>query len=360
MAHFIKRYHPPGTAPGTLQPRPEAEAGQVVIRLMDYDAQEVREHTITRAEECRPYLDRRSITWIHVQGPVQPQTLQELGLLFELHPLALEDVLNTGQRPKIEAYQDSFFVTMALPRREAGRIAFDQVSLFCGEGFIVSFHPGEGDPFEPLRKRVREHNGRFRARDVDYLLYALMDLIIDQAFPLLDAYGEELEAIEDAVVQNPGKETVHAIHSAKRDLFTLRRMLWPQRDVVNSILRDEIELVQEETKVYFRDCYDHAIQIIDLIESYRELTTSLLDTYLSTTSHRLNEVMRLLTVIATIFIPLTFVAGVYGMNFAHAESPWAMPELSWYYGYPVVLGLMFVIAVGMLLFFHRKGWLWRP
>lgn len=184
-----------------------------------------------------------------------------------------------------------------------------------------------------------------------------MDLVIDQAFPLLEAYAEELDALEEEVLQAPSARTVHALHAAKRDLFLLRRILWPQRDMVNSILRDDLGLIREDTKVYFRDCYDHAIQIMDLVESYRELTTGLLDVNLSSSSHRLNEVMRLLTVIATIFIPLTFIAGVYGMNFEHPESPWAMPELGWYYGYPLILAMMLAVAIGMLVYFRRKGWL---
>ncbi len=358
----IKRYHPPGTAPGTLLPAAADSAAQPVIRLIDYTEQEFIERTLASAEDCEPFLARDSITWIQINGIPDPVTLRALGDRFGLHELALEDVLNVGQRPKLDVQDDQLFVVLNMPHRIADddgeRLEISQFSLFAGKGYVVCFCPLHEDPFEPVRKRLRTaNNRRIRSRGADYLLYALVDLIIDAAFPELEVLGERIEALEDQLLERQARETLAEIHRLRRDLLMMRRALWPQRDVAGLLVRGDLELIDEDTRPYLRDCYDHSIQVIDLLESFREMAASLLEVYLSSISNRTNEIMRLLTIIATIFIPLTFIVGIYGMNFEHTESPWAMPELYWYYGYPIIWAVMLGLVGLMLWYFRRRDWL---
>lgn len=356
MGFFNKAYHPPGTAPGTLvehaeTPRPAR------ISLVDYTPEEFIEREVAVPADCQPYLKRKSVTWIHVQGDVPADTLRNLGELIELHPLALEDVMNSGQRPKLDHYDDQDFIAMNLPGFCNSGIVSQQVSLFFGSDYIISFSNAEADPFEPVRRRLRSSNGLFRTRGADYLLYSLIDVIIDAGFPLLDSLGETLEELEAELLDKPKQETLGRIHEMKRELLLLRRSLWPQREVVNALLRPEHTLISDETRVYLRDCYDHTVHIMDLLETYRDMATGMLEVYLSSVSNRTNEIMRVLTIIATLFIPLTFIVGVYGMNFSHDTSPWAMPELRWYYGYPLIWVVMLAVAGGLLYFFKRRHWL---
>ena len=359
MGYFTKRYHPPGTSPGTLQRIDDAKLVPYKLYLTDYTDTEFTEHDLATPEECRGYLHRESITWIHVQGDAEPSTLRELGALFGLHQLALEDVINTGQRPKVDDYNDQLFVVLAHPvvDSDSSSVSIAQLSLFAGNNFLVSFHPGNDDPFEPVRRRLRERSGRIRERSVDYLLYALIDLVVDEGFPVLEMLGETIEDLEDELLDHPTRDTLHRLHSLRRTMLVVRRMLWPQREVLNSLMRDQSGIILEENQLFYRDCYDHTIQIMDLAETYRDMIASLLDVYLSSISYRLNEIMRILTIIATIFIPLTFIVGVYGMNFANPASPWAMPELRWYFGYPMVWMLIIAVFVGMLIYFRRTKWL---
>jgi len=356
MSYFTKHYHPPGTPPGTLIT--EAAEEEIRIHLIDYTPQEFVELELDNPRDCHPYLERNSITWVHVQGIARADTVRELGNLFGLHPLALEDVVNTGQRPKADSYEEQLFVVVNLPTvNEESEVETEQVSLFLGKNFLISFHRGESQPFEPVMHRLRKHSGKIRERQADYLLYALLDVTIDRGFPVLEYYSEYIEDLEEELLDNPNRKTLAKIHHIKRELLLLRRMLWPQREVINNLIREEQPQIEADTRPYLRDCYDHTIQIMDLIEAYREMTASMLDVYLSSISHRLNEVMKVLTVIATIFIPLTFLVGVYGMNFGvHSRSPWAMPELDWYYGYPLLWLLMLGIAIGMIGYFKRKNW----
>jgi magnesium transporter len=356
MSYFTKLYHPPGTPPGTLVNETETE--QLHIHLVDYTTAEFIELELDDPADCHPYLQRDSITWVHVQGTAQTETVRELGTLFGLHPLALEDVINTGQRPKADSYDEQMFVTMNLPTiDEEGHIETGQVSLFLGTNFLISFHHGEETPFEPVLQRLRKHSGKIREHGADYLLYTLLDIIIDRGFPILEYLSEYIEELEEELLEKPGKQTLEKIHRIKRELLFLRRMLWPQREVINILVREEQPQINAATRPYLRDCYDHTIQIIDLIEVYREMTASMLDVYLSSVSNRLNEVMKVLTVIATIFIPLTFIVGLYGMNFGNkSDSPWAMPELNWYYGYPLLWLVMLAVTGGMILYFKRRNW----
>jgi magnesium transporter len=357
MTQFEKIYHPPGTSPGTLVSHEGADLDNVSIHLIDYNASEFVEEELASAEECKPYLDKDNVTWVHLQGPISAETIRHIGNMFELHPLSLEDVMNKGQRPKIEEYDDQLFAVMSMPIKIEDAIVIEQVSVFLGRNYIISFHAGSTDPFDPLRSRLRKKRGRIRNLKADYLLYAIMDLIIDQGYPILESLGENIENIEEALLSSSVKQsTLGDIHNIRRQLLLLRRNLWPQREAVNNLLRGENVLIEEGTSLYLRDCYDHTIQILDLIENYREMAASLIDIYISSTSYRLNEIMRVLTIIATIFIPLTFIVGLYGMNFSNPDSPWAMPELHWYYGYPMIWGVMIATFLGMVIYFKRKDW----
>jgi magnesium transporter len=357
MSYFTKQYHPPGTPPGTLTDRPQPATNEFRISLINYSATELIEKELATAEECVAFLKQPTISWVHIQGQPTPATLQEFAHYFELHPLALEDILNSGQRPKAESYGDQMFVISSLPVIREGSVYSEQISIFLGKDYIISFHSGVSDPFSLVRKQLHSKTAKIRTRKADYLLYCLLDAIIDEGFPVLEAFGEQIELLEEELLEQPDSTTLRKLHEIKRELLFLRRMLWPQRELLNKLIRDEDELLDEGTTIYLRDCYDHTVQIMELVESYRDMTASMLDVYLSSISYRLNDVMRVLTVIATIFIPLTFIVGVYGMNFgADSKSPWAMPELNWYYGYPLLWLIMLLIAIGMFLFFRRKGW----
>lgn len=326
------------------------------LRLFEYSEESVVENEDASPEECVKYLEDPRITWIHIQGEPAPETLRDVGERFGLHPLVLEDITNSGQRPKAETYDRQLFVIAALPVHSDGHFSTRQVSVVLGKNYVVSFCTGAQDPFEAVRRRLRARSGRIRAAGADYLFYALLDVVIDEGFPLLEELGGQLEELEQELLTSPNRKTLNQIHSHKRELLLLRKMLWPHREVAAALLRDEQKLFQEATRVYLRDIQDHAVQILDLLELYREMTTSMLDVYLSSVSNRLNEVMRTLTLIATIFIPLTFVVGLYGMNFDRA-SPYNMPELGWTYGYPLTWVIMIAIAVGMVALFKYRKWL---
>ncbi|MFZ5655320.1 MAG: magnesium/cobalt transporter CorA [Pseudomonadota bacterium] len=358
MKKIVKRYHPPGTPPGTLLPAVEGVA-PAAVRLLEYDAQGCRELRDRSLEHCRERAGKGAVTWVHLQGAPSPAQLRLLGECFDLHPLALEDVQNTGQRPKFDPQPEHCFLIAALPHLDGGEVHIDQISIFLGRGFLVTLANGAEDPFEPIRRRLQAETSLIRGYPVSYLLYAVLDLVIDAGFPVLERLGEHIERLEEAVLDQPDRGVVTAIHHLRRNLLVLRRMLWPQRELVGALLREEHELIDRHTETYLRDCQDHAVQVMDLLENYREMVTSLMDIYLSSLSYRMNDVMRILTVIATIFMPLTFIAGVYGMNFGNgnpAASPFAMPELNWYLGYPLVLLVMAATAGAMVVYFRRKGW----
>ncbi|RBW48563.1 magnesium/cobalt transporter CorA [Marinobacter sp. F3R11] len=357
MAFFDNHYHRPGTAPGTLVAN-QKPVTPVTIQLIDYTDSRIEEHRLASARDCQKFLARETKTWIQVNGHVDADTLNGFGEMFDLHDLALEDVINRGQRPKTEVYDDQVFIVAALPAYDGRNLELVQVSLFVGENYLICFCPLAEDPFEPIRKRMRQPGNRhFSNRGIDYLLYALMDFIIDAGFPVLEQFGAQLEALEEDLLDSPDQDTLSSLHKLKRELLTLRRVLWPQRDLVATLMRGEDKLIHMDTLVYFRDCYGHSIQIIELLESFRDMSTGMLDLYLSSVSQRTNDTMRVLTIIATVFIPLTFVVGVYGMNFNHSDSPWAMPELNWYYGYPMVWGVMVMTVLGMVWFFRRRHWI---
>jgi magnesium transporter len=353
---FNKHYHSPGTAPGTLVASEEADLVPLRLHLIDYNSSTIKIQESPTIKQCTDCLAQDTVTWIHVQGKPSEALLRELGAAFHLHALALEDVLNTGQRPKVETFNDQLFVIMTLPQIDQDTVKMHQVSLFSGSNFLVSFYDGDFAEFDSILKRLRDGNTRIRTQGADYLLYSLIDFVIDNGFPVLESFGLQLEEVEERILAAAGQETLERIHILKRELISLRRMLWPQREVVNQLIRNDSDFVGKETLIYFRDCYDHTIQVMELIETYRDMSSSLLDIHLSSVSNRMNEVMRVLTVIATLFIPLTFVVGVYGMNFDRSAGPWSMPELSSPYGYVAVWLVMIGISLGMLVFFRRRGW----
>ncbi|WP_104204107.1 magnesium/cobalt transporter CorA [Billgrantia saliphila] len=356
---FQKHYHPAGTAPGTLR---EVSLEQVALHgpatfyLARRDGGRWGEMDEIVAEAIPHDSAEGPLCWLHVQGMPTPEELELLGERVGLHPLAQEDILNGGQRPKVERFDTSLVVIMGIPDiDETEGLKLYQLTLFMGLNIVVSVMAEGMDPFTEVRRRLEERGGRALG-EPDDLLYGLLDTAVDHAFPVLDSVGERLEEVETEILDCPTSTTLERLHGLKRELIMLRRYLWPTREVLNQLLRDHNDLFTPDTRMWMRDVYDHAVQVMDLVESYREMTASLLDVYLSSMSHRLNASMRTLTIIATIFMPLTFIAGVYGMNFSHPTSPFAMPELSWYWGYPMVWGVMILVALGMIWMFRRMKW----
>ena len=347
----------PGTMPGTL--RIEADAHPPRIVLIDYNEANATRLPLGTPEDCIPYLDTKSVSWVDVQGLGSEDILRRLGQVFNLHPLVLEDVVNVPQRPKVEDYEDQVVIIarMVMPKKTTAGFISEQVSFILGKQYLLTIQEEpEHDCFAPVRARIRANKGTIRKQGADYLAYALLDAIIDGFFPVLEDYGELIEALEDEVVANPSRQTLEKIHQVRRGLLALRRSIWPQRDAINTLIRDPCSLISHDVQIYLRDCYDHTIQVLDMVETYRELASSLMDVYLSSVSNKMNEIMKILTVISTIFIPLTFVVGVYGMNFDRAKSPWNMPELEWYWGYPACWVVMIAIAISLIYFFWRRGW----
>ena len=345
-----KRYSPPGTAPGTLRAPDTPGAGPVRVTVMDYGPDRLIEKEVKSVEELEAYRDTPTVTWINVEGLSDIPFLEGLGRIFGFHPLTLEDVVNCGQRPKLEDYGSYHFLVMKSLILRDDCLQIEQISFFLSGNYVITLQEVPGDSFEAVRERIRQIKGQIRMMGPDYLMYALVDALMDEFFPLLERYGERIEELEDEVVLRPVPATLNQVHGIKRDLLMLRRTAWPEREVISSLQREEAHLIRPETRVFLRDCYDHAVQVIDMIETYRDLAAGMLDVYLSSTSNRLNEVMKVLTIISTIFIPMNFIAGLYGMNFKD------MPELSWRFGYPMALGLMLAMAVGMVAYFKRKGW----
>ncbi len=352
----IRRHTMPGALPGTLTPRPGSTSPD--LRVIAYGSERMLERTLTSTDELSGLLDEWQVSWIDVDGLGDVPMLDRIAKILDLHPLALEDVLSSHQRSKVEQYEDYKYIVVRMADIQDGQLVTEQLNIFLGERYVATFQerPG-GDCLGPIRDRIRKNRGRIRTSGTDYLAYALIDAVIDNYFPLIERYGDELEQIEAEVIASPSRSTPARILGSRHDLMQFRRAIWPLREALNALLHDEAKLITAETRVYLRDCYDHTIQLIDMVETYREIASGLMDVYLSSVSNRMNEVMKVLTVIATIFIPLTFVSSIYGMNFDPHVSRWNMPELDWYYGYPFALGLMLAITIGLLFFFRRKGWL---
>jgi len=347
----------PGSMPGTLNI--ESDSSPPVIVLIDYDEANAVRQEIETPEDCIPFLDSESVSWLDVKGLGSEDVLRRLGQVFNLHPLVLEDIVNVPQRPKIEEYDEQLLIIARMVTMKTSGCGFisEQVSLVLGRHYLLTVQEEpEYDCFGPIRERIRTSKGTIRKQGADYLAYALLDAIIDGFFPVLEEYGEKIEALEDEVVANPSRQTLEKIHAVKRELLGLRRAIWPQRDAINALIRDGSDLMSHDVHIYLRDCYDHAIQVLDMVETYRELAASLMDVYLSSVSNKMNEIMKLLTVISSIFIPLTFIAGVYGMNFNTEKSPFNMPELDWYWGYVACWAIMLATAFSLVFFFWKRGW----
>ncbi|MGF1676196.1 MAG: magnesium/cobalt transporter CorA [Rivularia sp. (in: cyanobacteria)] len=348
-------YHHPGTIPGTLNI--DQDASETRIWLIDYNQNQVISPMISIPEDCAAYLDTESVSWVDVAGLGNTNILQRIGKVFELHPLVLEDVVNVPERPKIEDYEDQLVIIsrMVMPTENSDGFYSEQVSFVLGKNYLLTVQEEPTlDCFEPVRLRIRNNKGIIRKQGADYLAYALIDAIIDGFFPVLEDYGERIEDLEEEVIVNPTRKTLQKIYRIRRELLQLRRAIWPQRTAINVLIRDSNELISEEVRIYLRDCYDHAVQVMDMVETYRELASGLMDVYLSALSNRMNEIMKLLTVFSWIFLPLTFIAGVYGMNFEY------MPGLKTPWGFWLCVVAMMAIAAGLLLFFRRRGWLENP
>ncbi|WP_286878897.1 magnesium/cobalt transporter CorA, partial [Methanoculleus sp. UBA413] len=330
----------------------DTPARPVSVTVVNYDGSRLDEQIRARPEDFQSLILRPTVTWINIDGVHETGMIQAIGEAAGIHPLTLEDITNTRQRPKVEDYSEYLYVAVRMLAPDGdGEFWSEQVSLVLGKGYVASFQEQPGDAFERIRERLRAGAGRLRSEGADYLFYVLLDTIVDGYFSVIEAFGERIEAVEEEVVADPDHETLQVIYALKRSLVALRRAVWPLRDMVAELERGESPQIREPTLVYFRDVYDHTIEVAETVETYREMMSGTLDVYLSSQSSRMNEIMKVLTIIATIFIPLTFIAGVYGMNFAY------MPEISHPWGYPLALASMAAVAGVMLLYFRKRGWI---
>ncbi|MFC1733261.1 magnesium/cobalt transporter CorA [candidate division KSB1 bacterium] len=354
MVHYIKgaskkRGLPPGSVVYTGSKTDE----KIKIDMIDYTSKKLTEKSIKGFEMLFPYTKSPSITWINITGVHDAKLIEVMGKHFGLHPLIMEDIVSTGQRPKIEDHDNILFIVLKMLNYHPNTLKLDieQVSLVVGKNFVISFQETEGDVFDGIRKRIREHKGRIRHQGADYLAYCIIDAIVDSYFTILESAGEEIEHMESVVLHDPSSSILNKIHILKRDMVTLRKSVWPLREVINFMQKGGSSLIKKSTYLYLSDVYDHTVQVIDTIESYRDMASGLQDVYLSSLSNKMNEVMKVLTIFASIFIPLTFIAGVYGMNFDY------MPELSWKYGYFGVWGVIMLLVGCMLYYFRKKKWI---
>jgi magnesium transporter len=347
----IKRFHPPGTTPGTLTPPPEGVAGRASLALFVYGPDRLAEPPISALSEVPSLTAPGQQAWLRIVGH-EASVLRELAAGFGVHALVVEDIANVGQRPKVEQYDSYLFVIIDVLRFGSnGTLSEQQVSLLLFENLLITVEERESDLFKLVVERLRAQGGKMRQLAVDYLAYALVDAAVDHYFPTLERVGEQIDEVEDVLLDRPDRKSFEELHRIKRELLRIRKATWPVREMVGALARTDSALVREGTRVWLRDVYDHAVQVIDIVETFREMTQELADLYLSSVSNRMNEIMKVLTIFATIFIPLTFIVGVYGMNFQH------MPELAWRWGYLIVWVVMLVVAGLMLRMFRRRGWL---
>lgn len=342
-----------GLSPGTLMHVGEKKVERTRITVIDYDAAGFLEKEAQTVEECFPFKETATVTWINVDGVHDASIIEKLGGRFDIHPLVLEDIMTTTQRPKTEDLGGAVFVVVRMIECDEQGLGMttDQLSLILGPNYVISFQETPGDCLDPVRQRIRGGKGRIRKLGPDYLAYALIDAVVDNYFLILERLGERIDGLEERLIADPRRELLHEIHSLKREMIELRKAIWPLREVVSKLERLESRLIKKTTGVFLRDVYDHAVQVIDTVESFREILTSMLETYLSSLSNRMNEVMKVLTIISTIFIPITFLVGLYGMNFKN------MPEIGWRWGYAFVWVLIVGSVAGMFAFFRKKKWL---
>jgi len=342
-----------GLPPGTPIHTGDRLTEEPIVTIIDFDEIDYRERSAVSWDECTPPSDNKTVRWIHVQGLHELELIKGIGSNFNIHGLILEDITHTQQRPKMEGLKDSVYLLLRAfdYDSDAGELLSEQVSILTGERYVISFQESGENLFNPIKRRLSRAMGRIRKSKSDYLTYSLVDLIVDRYFLVLEGFGDKIEALEDKVIKDPTNETLQEIHRLRRNTIMLRRHVWPLREIVSRLNREESSFIRKQTQVYLRDLYDHVIQVNDLVETYRDSLTGILDIYLSSVSNRLNEVMKVLTVISTIFIPLTLLASIYGMNF------WFMPELANPYSYPVLLVVMFLIGSVLLFYFKQKGWI---
>lgn len=348
-----KRSRTAGLVPGTLVHVGERKMDSARITVIDYDENTLTEKQVADVEECFQFKTTPTVTWINIDGLHDIKLVEKIGKRYELHLLVLEDIVNTTQRPKFEDLDTYIFIVLKMLTYDdkQGAVQSEQVSVILSRGVVMSFQECVGDVFENIRDRLRTAKGRVRSMGADYLMYTLLDAVVDNYFTVLEKLGERIENLEEQLVSNPTEQMLHQIHSIKRQLISLRKSVWPLREVISSLERSESPLVKKTTGVYLRDVYDHTIQVIDTLESFRDMASSVLDIYLSSISNRMSAVMKVLTIIATMFIPLTFIAGIYGMNFKY------MPELQWRWGYLMIWLIMIAVIIVMLTFFKKKKWL---
>jgi len=342
-----------GLPPGTLEYTGEKISKKVKITVIDYNEKNFQLKEVSKIDQELINLEKSTVRWINVDNISLKDIVEEIGNQFELHPLLLEDVMNPEQRPKVDDFERYLFITIKMLNwdQEKREILSEQVSLILGPNYVISFQERELDMFDPILERLKTRKGQIRKMGSDYLTYTLIDYIIDNYFIILENIGDIIEDMEDELITNPSPVTLQSIHNLKREIITLRKSVWPLREVINKLQRIEVPIIKNTTKIYLRDVYDHTIQIIDTIESYRDIISGMLDIYLSSISNRMNEIMKVLTIISTIFIPLTFLAGVYGMNFKY------MPEIEAPLAYPLLWIIMIIITIIMVIFFRRKKWL---
>ena len=342
-----------GLPPGSIVHIGNKRDEKVKITIVDYSEAKFQEKEAKSVGECFSYKDKSTITWINIDGVHKIKVIEEIGKHFNLHPLILEDIVDTDQRPKIKDFGDYIFIILKMIYydRNDNEMKAEQVSLILGKNYVISFQEREGDVFNPIRERIRNNIGRIRKAGTDYLVYSLIDAIVDNYFIIIEKLGEKIENLEDKMISRPKPANLRVIHKLRRDLIFLRKSVWPLREVISCLEKGESSLTLESTNVYFRDVYDHTIQVMDTVETLRDIISGMLDIYLSSASNRMNEIMKMLTIIATIFIPLTFITGIYGMNFQN------MPEIKWLWGYPVVLLGMLIIGIVMVIYFKRKKWM---
>lgn len=341
----------PGSAPGTLTHVGEKLLDKVSITVHDYNQDHLIIKEIENVEECRPFTDTPAVTWVQVKGLHDLEILKELWAEFDFHLLVQEDIINTNQRPKVEDYGDQVFIVMKMISVEEEEIRYEQVSIVLADNYVFSFQESDKPFFDPIKTRLQVQKSRLRTLGPDYTAYALVDTIVDYYFTVLEEISEQIDTLEDELIEDTEHEHLRSIHTLRRELIRFRKSIWPLRDSLNSLLRDEYVLIKPETLLFIRDVYDHLIQAIDSVDNFREMVSSLHDMYMTNISNKMNEIMKLLTIISTIFIPLTFIAGIYGMNFEY------MPELKWKWSYPLVWVIMLIASAGMAYFFRRKKWL---
>jgi magnesium transporter len=352
---------PPGQIPGTAVHTGIQKLDEVLFTVHDFDEDHFNSIPINKIDTSEPYLNNKSKTWIQVRGLHDIEKLQTVWDYFNLHPLVQEDIVSTSQRPKVEPYPDAVFLVLRMITRntndgQSSNMDMEQVSIVLGKNYVLSFQESDEPIFDPILKRLELSSTRLRRLGPDYLAYALIDTIVDHYFHALDIIGESIELLEEDIINDPQEHQLQKIHALRRDLIFFRKSVWSLRDGINSLIRDDSPLISEDVKVFLRDVYDHIVQVIDNIENNREMVYGLYDMYMSGLSNRMNEVMKVLTIIATIFIPLTFIAGIYGMNFDPEASPLNMPELQWYWGYPLALLVMVIMTAGMVVYFKKKNW----